>query len=129
MRIGSVKFRPIFLLYGGSMKGIIWYQKDSDQGWQILRRIIKNYEAIGIHIAPFYYACRKDHCIFDNGDRWDVVVAREGSRGHKCNISYVSQLIPEEFINVVIIPCTIAYPYHGVNYWYEEPITAPNANV
>ena len=115
------------------MKGIIWYQENTEQAKEILKKMIEKYKLFNINIAPGRGHSRETkyemHVEFDNGDVWDVFKARESCRGYKCNISYVSRSIPLDMVNVIIYPCTIAPPYHGINYWYEEPIVRPNANV
>lgn len=114
------------------MRGIIWYWENKGDAQELLEDMIEKYERMGVKLSPSRSAYRqtKDTLTveFENGDRWDVFRATESRRGHKCNISYISRLIPEEVVHVLIIPCTMSYPYHAINYWYEKPVAAPNTN-
>lgn len=110
------------------MRGIIWYQENKEDAQELLEDMIEKYERMGVSRSA--YRQMKDTLTveFENGDKWDVFRATESRRGHKCNISYISRLIPEEVVHVLIIPCTMSYPYHAINYWYEKPVAAPNTN-
>lgn len=114
------------------MRGIIWYWENMEDAQELLEDMIEKYERMGIKLSPSRSAYRqmKDTLTveFENGDKWDVFRATEGRRGYRCNISYISRLIPERVVDVIIIPCTIGYPYHAINYWCEEPVAVPNAN-
>lgn len=115
------------------MKGIIWYYKNTKQAKELLKDMIKNYEQMGIKLGSSHFACRESkhemHVELDNGDIWKVLPVTEQRRGEKCNISYISRTIPKKIVRVLIMPCTMAYPYQGISYWYEEPVVEPNANV
>ena len=101
------------------MKGIVW-GLTFDSAVSKLEEIEAYYKR--------YYTARPTRRIrskyeyiieYDNGDIWRAVSARESSRGMKCNVSYIDARISEEFINCVIKPCTIAGPYHAINYYYD----------
>lgn len=114
------------------MRGIIWYWENREEAQELLEEMVEEYKYMDVKLSPFRSAYRqtKDSLTaeFENGDKWDVFRATDCRRGHKCNISYISRLIPEEVVNVIIMPCTTGYPYHAINYWYEEPVAVPNAN-
>ena len=58
--------------------------------------------------------------IFENGDRWFACEANDGSRGHRCNISYVDSRISQEIVNGIIKNCTTAEPYQAITYFEVE---------
>ena len=98
------------------MKAIVWYDKYFETAKEFIKTQIEKYKIMGIEgriieTKSFFrfYA--------DNGDLWQTASSRESSRGMKCNISYVEKSIPEEFINCVIKPCTVAYPYNAITYY------------
>ena len=109
------------------MVGIIWYQKNYNQAKDILKSMLDKYEEQGIgpstkYTRPIQETQREMHAILDNGDIWRVKQANPQARGIRCNISYISHLIPEEVVDNIIKPITTDYyyPYRGFNYWVEE---------
>ena len=113
------------------MRGTIWYWENREDAQKLLENVIKKYERVGVKLSPSRSAYRQTKetltAEFENGDIWDVLRAIESGRGHKCNFSYISRLIPEAVVEVLIIPCTMNQ-YYAINYWNEEPVAAPNAS-
>lgn len=99
------------------MKGIIWRNSiNSENAERLFYQLITNYEFIGItgkiiksKLRMSFYA--------GNGDTWEVVSAVESSRGRKCNISYIERGIPDEIVQHIIIPCTVALPFRAITYF------------
>lgn len=98
------------------MKAIVWYDKYLETAKEFIKTQIDKYKKIGIEGRIIesksffrFYA--------DNGDLWQTASSRESSCRMKCNISYVEKSIPKEFINCVIKPCTVAYPYNAIIYY------------
>ena len=101
------------------MKGIVW-GLTFDSAVSKLEEIEAGYELY--HVAKLTRRIRSKYAYiieYDNGDIWRAASARESSRGMKCNVSYIDARISEEFINCVIKRCTIAGPYHAINYYYD----------
>lgn len=98
------------------IKGIIWC-KNFEYGCEELNFLIKNYEGFA---KVEWYEYRKDSktVIFNNGDIWEVVVAKQNNgRGKQCNISYIDTSIDKRYIVEVIDPSTISKPYVGKYYY------------
>ena len=98
------------------MKAIVWYDKYLETAKGFIKTQIEKYKLMGIEgriVENKNFLC----FYADNGDFWQTAPSRESSRGMKCNISYVEKSIPKEFINCVIKPCTVAYPYNAIAYY------------
>lgn len=98
------------------MKAIVWYDKHLETAKGFIKTQIERYKLMGIEgriVENKNFLC----FYADNGDFWQTSSSRESSRGMKCNISYVEKSIPKEFINCVIKPCTVAYPYNAIAYY------------
>lgn len=102
------------------MKGIVW-GLTQDAAWSKLQEIEENYKRYHTakavrRIKSFsYYEIQ-----FDNGDVWQATRAGDFARGRKCNISYIDARIGKEIVDCIIKPCTIAGPYHAINYFYDS---------
>ena len=96
------------------MKGIIWGNKEKI-AIDKLDRMVETYQKLGISVVK---RTRLD-CLFDNGDTWIACRCNDNGRGRKCNISYIDKAIPDEEVNSIILPCTIAYPYQATYYYYD----------
>ena len=98
------------------MKAVVWYNNNIETAKEFIKTHIQKYELRGIkgrvveskNFLRFYA---------DNGDYWETRPAYESSRGVKCNISYIERGVPEDFINCVIRPCTIAFPFNAIDYY------------
>jgi len=102
------------------MKAIVWYNNNVETAKEFLKMQIYRYKLARIEGRVVE---SKNYLRFyaDNGDFWQTSPSRESSRGHKCNISYIERGIPEEVINCVIKPCTVAEPYNAIDYYgYSE---------
>lgn len=55
---------------------------------------------------------------FENGDVWRACSARESMRGIKSNVAYIDQMISPIFVDTVIKPCTTAFPFQAVHYYW-----------
>ena len=107
------------------MKGIVWghtFQTAKEK----LMEIQENYERYRIPVTRIKNSPYEYWIEFSNGDVWRAVSARESARGNKVNVSYIDRKIDPLFIDVIIRPCTIAFPYQAFryygepNYWVEE---------
>lgn len=99
------------------MMGIVWgstFKSALDK----IKEIEKSYERyrasnlIFKRKGKYFY-----ELTYDNGDRWLACKAVEGLRGRKCNISYIDTNIPKDYVETIIMPSTIAGPYHAINYY------------
>ena len=101
------------------MKGAVWgttMERARMQLWQIA----EEYELIGIKIIKKVNSSSSAWIKFENGDIWQAVKSSESSRGIKVNVSYIDYAIPEEFVNVVIKPCTMVPPFQAINYYWTR---------
>ena len=107
------------------MKGIVWghtFQTAKEQ----LMKIQENYERYRIPVTRIKNSPYEYWIEFSNGDVWRAASARESARGNKVNVSYIDRKIDPLFIDVIIRPCTVAFPYQAFryygepNYWVEE---------
>lgn len=97
------------------MKGIVWgatYQEATDKLTEIITDYVKTY---GEEIID-KVSCNKNHyyVFFTNGDNWKAVRAHESQRGNRCNISYVSKNITDDFLIDVIAHSTTSLPFHAI---------------
>lgn len=99
------------------MIGIVWgstFKRALDK----IKEIEKSYERyrtsnlIFKRKGKYFY-----ELTYDNGDRWLACNAVESLRGYKCNISYIDANIPKDYVETIIMPSTIAGPYHAINYY------------
>lgn len=97
------------------MKGIIWGATIASAESK-LEEIIQDY--MMYKISPFKRT--RNEVLFNNGDLWKAVGAKEDARGQRCNISYIDTKIDSDFIETIIKPGTIAYPYHAFNFYNQE---------
>lgn len=95
------------------MKAIVWYKDDVELAKEYIKIQIEKYKTSKIegrvvesdHFLRFYA---------DNGDYWETRPALESSKGVKCNISYIEEGIPIEFMDSVIRHCTTAPPFNAM---------------
>ncbi len=99
------------------MKGVIWYWVNQSSAIDELRAMAQRYKKQGIDVVTFITSKYQPHVIFANGDIWKVLAARDSSRGQKCNISYISRRIPQEWIHNIVEPNTMEMPFRGFCYW------------
>lgn len=95
------------------MKGIVWYYTKKEVGLAKLENIIEEYRRMRINIIHR----TMDYVEFDNQDIWQICSVQDRSRGHACNISLIERGTPEDLINIIIKPCTKAFPYRAFNYY------------
>ena len=101
------------------MKGIIWYKDDYSKGIEQLKIIIDNYGRMKIPITKNHFSKYDTYAVFENGDIWKVVGAKDSSRGNCCNISYIERNIDYDFYRNIISPCTKSFPYTAIHFWGE----------
>lgn len=99
------------------MKGIVWgltMERAQNKFWSI----VEDYKRIGINPVRVSSGSSSTFATFENGDHWMAVRASENQRGRATNISYIDDEIPQEVINCIIKPCTKAYPFQAINYYW-----------
>lgn len=102
------------------MRGVIWY-KNKDNGFAKMESIMHGYDIAGIKFKDVDFRKNKEQMsvIYENGDVWKCIPARENMKGHKSNISIVERCIDESFFHEVIMPTIIAYPYKAIDFYGE----------
>ena len=94
------------------MRGII-YCNTLETGLAEFKKIIEDYAGIGITCNKPIVNANQARVTFNNGDDWTVVRATEGSaRGHACNVAYIDRMIPDDFVETIIMPTIKAFPYY-----------------
>lgn len=99
------------------MKGIIYCEK-FETGLAEFKKLVESYKKIGIEVINKVNATTNTvSADFTNGDYWLVTKATDGARGRACNIAYIDRMIPDEFIEQVIMPTIKAFPYQAYRYY------------
>ena len=99
------------------MKGIIYCDK-LETGLGQFKKIIEDYANIGITCDKPVANANQARVTFNNGDEWIVVSATEGmARGHACNVAYIDRMIPDDFVETIIMPTIKAFPYQAYRYY------------
>lgn len=98
------------------MKGIIYCNK-IEAGLEQFKKIIEDYDTIGIKCEKPRVSANQAFADFDNGDRWTVVKATDGARGYACNVAYIDRMIPDDFVETIIMPTIKAFPYQAYRYY------------
>ena len=99
------------------MRGII-YCNTLETGLGQFKKIIEDYASIGITCDKPVTNTNQARVTFSNGDNWIVVRATEGSaRGHACNVAYIDRMIPDDFVETIIMPTIKAFPYQAYRYY------------
>jgi hypothetical protein len=98
------------------MKGIIYCQK-LETGLDQFKKIIEDYNRLGIKGEKPKINTNLAFVDFDNGDRWVVMRANENVRGNVCNIAYIDRMIDEELVETIIMPTIKAAPYQAYKYY------------
>lgn len=98
------------------MKGIIYCQK-LETGLEQFKKIIEDYNRLGIKCEKPKINANQAFTDFDNGDRWVVAHANENVRGNSCNIAYIDRMIDEELVETIIMPTIKAAPYQAYKYY------------
>ena len=101
------------------MKGIIWYRDDYSKGIEQLKIIIDNYKRMKILVTKNHFSKYDTYAVFENGDIWKVVGARECGRANRCNIAYVERNIDYNVYRTIICPSMICFPFSAVRFWGE----------
>ncbi len=102
------------------MRGIVWGYTMEDANTQLCK-IIEDYERIGIPVVHQRFCKYEGWVQFENGDYWKARLARDFSRGHRANISYIDRRIEQDWINVIIRPQTTLLPYQAYRYYGPYP--------
>ena len=98
------------------MRGIIYCSK-IETGLKQFKKIIKDYDTIGIKCERPIVSKNQAIADVDNGDRWTVVIAGEGARGNACNVAYIDKTINDNLVKQVIMPTIKACPYQAYRYY------------
>lgn len=102
------------------MRGIVW-GLTFDAAKEQLGHIERDYELYHTAKLVRKIVTRWEYRLeYDNDDDWRAVGAAENRRGMKCNVSYVDARIDANTLECIIKPCTIAGPYHAINYFYPD---------
>ena len=101
------------------MKGIIWYRDDYSKGIEQLKIMIDNYERMKIPVTENHFSKYDTYVVFENGDTWKVVGARECGRANRCNVAYVERNIDYNVYRTIICPTMICFPFSAVHFWGE----------
>lgn len=97
------------------MKGII-YCNQIEAGLGQFKKIIEDYDAIGIKCEKPRISTNQASTNFDNGDSW-VVTRINNGLGQRCNIAYIDRNISNEDIDEIIMPTIILSPYQAYRYY------------
>lgn len=97
------------------MKGIIYCNK-IEAGLEQFKKIIEDYNAIGIKCEKPRVSTNQAFADFDNGDRWTVTRINNGL-GQRCNIAYIDRNINDEDIDKIIMPTITLPPYQAYRYY------------
>lgn len=99
------------------MKGIVW-GADRETCGRKLKQLIEDY-ALYWNVNPIKTIMTQNiyRVEFENGDKWQAMVARESARGHRCNISLVDRNIDYDFTSNIIEHCTTAGPFNAIRYY------------
>ena len=103
------------------MKGAVW-GATMERARLKLWKIVEDYEKIGIKPIKRVNSISSAWVEFDNGDYWKAIGAHDSARGNSINISYIDHAISEDVVNCIIKPCTKAYPFQAINYYWTEGI-------
>ena len=99
------------------MRGIIYCDK-LETGLGQFKKIIEDYANIGITCDKPVANANQARVTFNNGDEWIVVRATEESaRGRSCNVAYIDRMIPDDFVETIIMPTIKAFPYQAYRYY------------
>lgn len=101
------------------MKGIIWYRDDYSKGIEQLKIMIDNYERMKIPVTENHFSKYDTYVVFENGDTWKVVGARECGRANRCNVAYVERNVDYNAYKTIICPSMICFPFSAVRFWGE----------
>ena len=101
------------------MKGAVW-GVTMERARLKLWKIVEDYEEMGIKPVKKVNNMVSTWVEFDNGDHWKAIAAYDSARGNSINISYIDYDIPEKVVNCIIKPCTKAYPFQAINYYWAE---------
>jgi hypothetical protein len=100
------------------MKGIVWgltFERANEK----LTEIVEKYLQMEYHIIEKTVAKNQVSVVFNNGDSWQAVAARQHDKRERCNISYIDKQLEKYVSDVFIIikQCTTAMPFNGVTYF------------
>lgn len=110
------------------MKGVVWYHENRDQAIQLANEIAKSYQTWSNAGILKIRDRRGEYSIaLNNGDVW-MVFPEEEAKCMRCNVSYVSDMISQEYVDTVIKKCTSAFPYHGLTFWQEKTLAGSMAD-
>lgn len=101
------------------MKGIIQYRDDYSKGIEQLKIMINKYERMKIPVTENHFSKYDTYVVFENGDTWKVVGARECGRANRCNVAYVERNIDYDIYKTIIAPTMINFPFSAVRFWGE----------
>lgn len=101
-----------------SVKGIIYYNSNWENGIAQLKQIEENYNRMKITTIHSHYMRHGSWVQFENGDVWRVLGVG-GARGYRWNIAYIERSINWNTYRCVIAPAAINFPFAATQLWGE----------
>ena len=101
------------------MKGIIYYESNSENANDELKKLVDKYNQMQIPVVKCHYRKIGSYAQFENGDIWQVVKANESARGYRCNIAYIERSINYDTYRCIIAPKMFNFPYSAIRLWGE----------
>ena len=98
------------------MKGVVW-GATFGRAQTMIEKIEQNYTYTSAKLIQKRINRNEISLEYDNGDFWRAVSALESKRGIRSNIAYIDLKINRDFVDQVIKPTIIAFPYQGIRYF------------
>ena len=102
-----------------SIKGIIYYNSNWENGVTQLKQIEENYNQMKIATTRSHYMRHGSWVQFENGDVWKVLGAGDRARGYRWNIAYIERNISLDTYRCIIAPAAINFPFAAIRLWGE----------
>ena len=102
-----------------SIKGIIYYSSNWENGIAQLKQIEENYNRMKITTTRSHYMRHGSWIQFENGDVWKVLGAKDSARGYKWNIAYIERSVNLNTYRCIIAPAAIDFPFAATRLWGE----------
>lgn len=97
------------------MKGLV-FGKTFERACSKLDDIRERYKLYRINEQKVLKNSSEYRVIFENGDIWRAVPARENRKGSKANVAYIDHEIEECYIPM-IMACIAVGPWNAYNYY------------
>lgn len=98
------------------MKGVVW-GATFGRAQTMIERVEKNYTYTNIKLIEKRICRNTISLLYDNGDFWKAIPALESMIGIRSNIAYIDLKINSDFVDQVIKPTIMSFPYQGVHYF------------